>query len=89
MVFLSMPQMAEGRSVISQSIILTMKFKISIASVLLDRLDRPDLDQEEALKIIEDYTPEKAFQEVCGWYLGDPSWGPTLLEWARDCGVKL
>lgn len=46
--------------------------------------DDPKRDAE-----IEDMAPMRRFALLCGWFLGDPSWATTVVEWARDAGLKI
>jgi len=49
-------------------------------------LDESDKSQDDA---INQYTPDRAFRELCAWELGDTSWGSTLLGWVKDCGCEV
>jgi len=49
-------------------------------------LDEDDTSQDDS---ISNMSPYEAFQEVCGWKLGDPFWAPDILMWVEGCGYEL
>lgn len=38
---------------------------------------------------IEDMTPIRRFNLLCGWYLGDIAWAQTIIDWQRDAGFTI
>ena len=38
---------------------------------------------------IENMDPHQRLRLICGWYLGDPSWASTVIEWAKDAGFEV
>ena len=38
---------------------------------------------------IEKMSPRDRFRLLCGWHLGHPNWAHTILDWAKDAGLKI
>ena len=38
---------------------------------------------------IEKMSPHDRFRLLCGWNLGDPRWADTILDWAKDAGLRV
>jgi hypothetical protein len=49
-------------------------------------LDDNDKSRDKKFRALD---PEAIFDEVVSWELGNGGWGNTLLNWARDCGIKI
>lgn len=49
-------------------------------------LDEND-DSQDAT--IDSMTPQEKIREVVAWELGDPEWADIIIQWAKDCGMKI
>jgi len=48
-----------------------------------------EADDPKHDKRIENMTPKDRLELLCGWYIGDPAWASSFLNWARDAGYKI
>lgn len=38
---------------------------------------------------IASMTPYARLRLLCGWFLGDPNWASSMLEWCNDAGFEV
>ena len=60
-----------------------MKTPEHIKEMIINRIG--EVEEE----LIDSMLPISKLRCVCGLELGDASWADTLIDWARDCGMKI
>jgi len=44
---------------------------------------------QEELGVIDTAAPSAKLRACCQWYLGDPSWADTFIDWAEQAGYEI
>lgn len=59
-----------------------------ILDVLRQRrgLEDDDTSEDADLRAM---SPRRAFEECCGWHIGDPSWAGQILRWLKAAGYAV